>query len=90
MRDSFRFYYGEELLEIVRTGVPVTSQMMNAPELHKFCAAGHLSNSWAARIEGLSMRHGPEGETVLSGMLDQTAVKWIFVILCFRKPNVCE
>jgi hypothetical protein len=36
--------------------------------------ARHLSQSWRARFEGLSMRHEPEGETVLSGTLDQAAL----------------
>jgi hypothetical protein len=31
------------------------------------------------RFEGLSMRHEPEGETVLSGMLDQAALQGVFV-----------
>jgi hypothetical protein len=40
---------------------------------------GHLSANWAARFEGLSMRHEPEGETVLSGMLDQAALHGVFI-----------
>jgi len=36
--------------------------------------AGHLSANWEARFEGLSMRHTPKGETVLSGLLDQAAL----------------
>jgi hypothetical protein len=52
---------------------------MNAPELYEIRVAGHLSANWAARFEGLSMRHEPEGETVLSGMLDQAALHGVFV-----------
>ncbi len=62
---------------------------MNAPELYKFCVAGHLSNGWAARFEGLSMRHEPERESVLCRMLDQTPMEEILVMLCYRKLNVC-
>jgi hypothetical protein len=51
-----------------------TQQTMNAPEMYEIRVAGHLSTNWAARFEGLSMRHQPEGETVLSGLLDQAAL----------------
>ena len=51
-----------------------TQRTMNAPELYEIRVAGHLSKRWTARFEGLSMRHNPEGETVLSGMLDQAAL----------------
>ena len=52
---------------------------MNAPEMYEIRVAGHLSANWAARFEGLSMRHEPEGETVLSGMLDQAAIHGVLV-----------
>ena len=52
---------------------------VNAPELYEIRVAGHLSANWAARFEGLSMRHEPEGETVLSGMLDQAALHGVFM-----------
>ncbi len=51
----------------------------NAPEFYEIRVAGHLSANWAARFEGLSMRHEPEGETVLSGMLDQAALHGVLV-----------
>ena len=51
----------------------------NAPESYEIRVAGHLSANWAARFEGLSMRHEPEGETVLSGMLDQAALHGVLV-----------
>ena len=41
--------------------------------------AGHLSTSWTARFEGLSLQHEPEGETVLSGKLDQAALHGVLV-----------
>jgi len=52
---------------------------MNAPELYEIRVAGHLSKSWMAKFEGLSMRHEPEGETVLSGMLDQAALQGVLM-----------
>ena len=41
--------------------------------------AGHLSATWAVRFEGLSMRHEPKGETVLSGLLDQAALHGVLM-----------
>ena len=52
---------------------------INAPEPYEIRVAGHLSENWAARFEGLSMRHEPEGETVLSGSLDQAALHGVLV-----------
>jgi len=52
----------------------MTQRTMNTPEMYEIRVAGHLSASWAGRFEGLSMQHDPEGETVLSGMLDQAAL----------------
>ena len=51
-----------------------TQRTMNAPELFEIRVAGHLSTNWTARFEGLSIRQQPEGETVLSGLLDQAAL----------------
>jgi hypothetical protein len=51
----------------------------NTPEVYEIRVAGHLSENWAARFEGLAMRHEPEGETVLTGMLDQAAMHGVFV-----------
>ena len=51
----------------------------NTPELYEIRVEGHLSANWAARFEGLSIRHEPKGETVLSGMLDQAAMHGVFV-----------
>ncbi len=56
-----------------------TQRKMNAPQLYEIRVAGHLSANWAARFEGLSMRHEPEGETVLSGILDQAAMHGVLV-----------
>ena len=52
---------------------------MNAPRLFEIRVAGHLSANWAARFEGLSIRHEPEGETVLSGMLDQAGLHGVLI-----------
>ena len=55
-----------------------TQPTMNAPQLYEIRVAGHLSTNWAARFEGLSMQLQPEGETVLSGTLDQSALHGVF------------
>jgi hypothetical protein len=54
-----------------------TKRTMNAPQMYEIRVAGHLSGNWAARFEGMSMIRQPEGETVLSGMLDQAALHGI-------------
>jgi len=41
--------------------------------------AGHPIKSLAAWFDGLSMRHETEGETVLSGMLDQAALHGVLI-----------
>ena len=56
-------------------------QTMNEPELYEIRIAGHLSETWRARFEGLSMRHEPGGETVLSGTLDQAALHGVLVVI---------
>ena len=56
-----------------------TQTTMNSPRLYEIRVAGHLSKNWAARFEGLIMRNEPEGETVLSGHLDQAALHGVLV-----------
>ena len=56
-----------------------TKRTMNTPELYEIHIVGHLSKRWTARFEGLSIRHEPEGETVLSGRLDQAALHGVFM-----------
>jgi hypothetical protein len=56
-----------------------TQRTRNAPQLYEIRVAGHLSANWAARFEGLSMRRETEGETVLTGMLDQAALHGVLV-----------
>ena len=53
--------------------------MMNAPKMYEIRVTGHLSANWASRFEGLSMRHEPKGETVLSGLLDQAALHGVLM-----------
>ena len=52
---------------------------MNTPVMYEIRVAGHLSVNWSARFEGLSMRHEPEGETVLFGLLDQSALHGVLM-----------
>ena len=52
---------------------------MNTPELYEIRLEGHLSASWTARFEGMSSRHEPCGETVLSGRLDQAALHGVLM-----------
>jgi hypothetical protein len=47
---------------------------MNEPEAYEIRVAGHLSKHWTARFEPLDLKHDPNGETVLTGMLDQAAL----------------
>lgn len=47
---------------------------MNEPEAYEIRVAGHLSKHWVARFEPLDLEHDPNGETVLTGMLDQAAL----------------
>jgi hypothetical protein len=56
-----------------------TNRTKNAPEPYEIRVAGHLSENWVTRFEGLSMRHDPKGETVLSGSLDQAALHGVLV-----------
>ena len=56
-------------------------QRMNAPELYEIRLAGHLSATWKARFEGLSVRLDPGGETVLCGALDQAALHGVLVVI---------
>jgi len=56
-----------------------TGRTMNAPRMYEIRVVSHLSANWATRFEGLSMRHEFEGQTVLSGMLDQAALHGVFL-----------
>ena len=52
---------------------------MSVPEMEEILIVGHQDKSRTARFEGLSMRHDPEGETVLSGELDQAALHGVLI-----------
>jgi hypothetical protein len=54
-------------------------QTMNEPELYEVRIAGHLSETWKARFEGLSIWLDPGGETVLWGTLDQAALHGVLI-----------
>jgi hypothetical protein len=56
-----------------------TQRTMNAPQEYEIRVAGHLSANWEARFEEMSMRHEPDGETVLTGKLDQAALHGVFM-----------
>jgi hypothetical protein len=34
----------------------------------------HLSDTWSSCFEGLTIRHAPDGETILTGQVDQAAL----------------
>ena len=45
------------------------------PTTYEIRLTGHLDARWAARFNGLAMRHEPDGTTVLSGpIVDQAAL----------------
>ena len=52
---------------------------MHAPELYEIRVAGHINKRWVARFEGLSIGFEPDGETVMSGELDQAALHGILI-----------
>ena len=56
-----------------------TQEKLNAPELYEIRVAGHLSDNWAGRFEGLSMQRDPRGETALTGELDQAALHGVLM-----------
>jgi hypothetical protein len=55
---------------------------MNEPEAYEIRVAGHLSKHWEARFEPLCLEHDPNGETVLTGMLDQAALHGALLQIC--------
>ncbi|UCG22710.1 MAG: hypothetical protein JSW55_11045 [Chloroflexota bacterium] len=56
-----------------------TQHTINAPEMYEIRVAGHLSDNWLGRFEGLSMHHEPQGETTLTGELDQAALHGVLM-----------
>ena len=48
--------------------------MTNAPASYEIHIKGHIGESIGKQFEGCSVRCQPDGNTVLSGMLDQAAL----------------
>lgn len=53
--------------------------MANAPALYEIHIKGHIGEGIGKQFEGLSVRCQPDGNTVLSGMLDQAALHGVLV-----------
>ncbi len=51
---------------------------MNAPEIYEIRVKGHLSveSMW---FDDVSIRHDPNGETILSGFFDQAALHGVLM-----------
>lgn len=51
-------------------------QQSNDPDAaaYEIRLTGHLDARWAARFDGLALRHDPDGTTVLSGPIADQAV----------------
>ncbi len=52
---------------------------MNAPEMYEIHVKGHLSESLSGQFEGLSIRCEPDGDTILTGLLDQSALHGVLM-----------
>lgn len=52
---------------------------MNAPVMYEIHVKGHLSEGLAGQFEGLAVRCEPDGNTILSGLLDQSALQGVLV-----------
>lgn len=50
---------------------------MHAPEPYEIHVAGHLSDLWESHFDGLQIERMPEGNTILSGTLDQAGLHGI-------------
>jgi hypothetical protein len=48
--------------------------MVNAPEHYEIYIKGHISDLLGGQFEDLELRHDPDGNTVLTGLLDQSAL----------------
>jgi len=45
--------------------------------MYRICIKGHLDKHWMRWFEGLSVSQQPNGETVISGEMDQSALHGI-------------
>ncbi len=53
---------------------PIES-LMGKPYIYEIRIEGHLTDRWSGWFDGLAIRHEPNGETVLVGLLcDQAAL----------------
>lgn len=53
---------------------------MKTPIVYEIRLEGHLSQSWTAWFEGLTLRHEENGETVLAGpIVDQVALHGVLM-----------
>ncbi len=49
--------------------------MIQMATMYEIRVQGHLPRDWSEWLDGLSITHGPEGETILTGPLrDQAAL----------------
>jgi hypothetical protein len=48
--------------------------MTNAPELYEILVKGHISENLGKQFEGCSVHGQPDGTTIISGFLDQSAL----------------
>ncbi|MBI9049973.1 MAG: hypothetical protein JEZ00_11170 [Anaerolineaceae bacterium] len=48
--------------------------MVNTPEMYEILIKGHLSDYLENQFEGLEIRREANGTTILSGLLDQSAL----------------
>jgi len=53
--------------------------MMLKQQCYEIRVEGHLGSSWNDWFEGLTVRHEENGETVLSGPIDQAALHGVLM-----------
>jgi hypothetical protein len=53
--------------------------MVNAPERYEIHVKGHISDLLGVQFEGLEIRCEPDGTTILSGLLDQSALHGVLL-----------
>ena len=52
---------------------------MNKPENYEIRVAGHLSKSREKWFGDVTLSHSPDGETIITGVLDQAALHGVLV-----------
>src|SRR3954462_11326076 len=54
-------------------------QLMTTTRPVRICLGGHLESRWAAWFDGITLTHGDDGSTVLTGpVVDQAALHGLF------------